>query len=358
MGKLSIYRRADGRYEGRIYLVSTNGKRIYRSFYGASAEEVRWKYERTTIPREEPKVQMTVKELFSEWFGILSSRIKESTAANYRMKSEKHIIPYFGKRRISEIESHDIYAFISEKLKSGLSARYVTDIIVLFKGAMKYAAKAYGVKNVFDGISLPKPKKAEVRLLNGTEQKILKDHIHKNPSLTDLGIAVSLYMGLRIGELCALKWENIDLQKRTLTVRNTIQRISNTDGNSKTKLVITEPKSENSRRTIPIPACIMGMLKMFESSDENYVLSDRTAPIEPRTMQYRFTRILKDLGLPAVHFHSLRHSFSCAAIEAGFDVKTLSEILGHSSTELTLKLYVHSSLERKRACMELLKWSA
>lgn len=360
MSRLNIYVRKDGRYEGRINLGrGENGKRRYKSYYGATAEEVRRKYKISQLSYvpSESVTKMTVSGLAAEWLLSVKNRIKESTLANYRLKLVKHILPCFGAIGICSFGSRDIYAFIDQKIAAGLSVRYVSDILVLMKSLFKYAAREYGIKNVFDGIAMPKKQQNEVRLLSPEEESRLKAYITDNPSLVCMGIALTMYTGLRIGELCALQWSDIDLKNKTLTVRKTIQRIQSYDDNGKTKLVITEPKSARSRRTIPIPKCIMKMLRRFKSDDRAFLLTGTDKPMEPRALQYRFSRLLKKLGLPHIHYHALRHRFSTSAIELGFDVKTLSEILGHSSVELTMRLYVHSSFERKRACMDMFRWS-
>ena len=364
MNKLNIYKRKDGRFEGRCYLEKDErGNRKYRSFYGKSAEEVITKYKDSLIVVSDVSsictvTEMTVSELFTEWLRIISHRIKVSTLANYRMKADKHILPAFGNIRCADLEKKTVYSFVDLKIKNGLSVRYVWDIIVLLKSVFKYANREYGVKNVIDGIFMPKKQHSSIRILTKSEHNVLRNHIKKEQSLTDLGIAVSMYTGLRIGELCALQWRDIDIEKRTLTVSKTIQRIQLPDGEHRTRLVITEPKSEKSRREIPIPDCLISMLKKHKTGEHDYILSGGSYPVEPRTMQYRFAKILEKAGLPKVHFHSLRHAFATRAIELGFDIKTLSELLGHSSVELTMNLYVHSSMERKRECMELMKWSA
>lgn len=356
MAGCNIYKRKDGRYEGRIYTVSADGKRRYRSYYGRTLEEVQRKM--SVVGIENCCVtEMTVKELFCEWLSVMSSRIKESTASNYRMKAQKHIIPVFGETCCCRLDRRTIYAYIEKALGSGLSCRYVSDIISLLRSVYKYAAREYNIKNVVSDIIVPKRSDAEVKLLSESEQTILKKYIVSNPDRTTLGIAISLYTGVRIGELCALRWSDIDLEKRVITVRSTVQRIQNFDGGSKTKVIITRPKSRSSMRSIPIPDCLSKMMKSFQSSYENYVLSDSPEPVEPRTMQYRFLKILKNAHLPSVHFHSLRHAFATKSIALGFDVKTLSEILGHSSVELTLNRYVHSSMERKRLCMDMMTWN-
>ncbi|MBR1752250.1 MAG: site-specific integrase, partial [Ruminococcus sp.] len=276
----------------------------------------------------------------------------------YRMKLDKHILPAFGDKNVAVISAKDIYAFIEIKLRSGLSARYVTDIIVLLKSIYRYACREYAVRNVLDGIVLPKKKRSEVKVLNKEQQKTLAAYLNSNRSTTTLGVALSLYTGVRIGELCALQWQDIDLVNNTMTVRKTIQRIQTFGGKRKTELIITEPKSANSLRTIPIPDCIMPLLKQFAGNPNAYILSGSCKPVEPRTMQNRFKKILNNANLPSINYHSLRHAFATGALEIGFDIKTLSEILGHSSVEVTLSRYIHSSMDRKRTCMNLLSLSA
>lgn len=157
--------------------------------------------------------------------------------------------------------------------------------------------------------------------------------MHKNNAT--LGVALAMVTGIRIGELCALQWSDIDLEKRILTVRKTMQRIQ-LSGEHGTKLVITEPKSETSKRKIPIPECIIEFLRSFQGKDDEYICSGTVRAVEPKTMQYRFARILKNVKLPLVHFHTLRHMFTTKCVKLGFDIKTLSEILGHSNVRITI----------------------
>ena len=167
-------------------------------------------------------------------------------------------------------------------------------------------------------------------------------------------MALAMSTGIRIGELCALQWKDVDLEKRILTVSKTMQRIQCVTGTAKTKLIVTAPKSESSKRKIPLPEGVISMLQKFKQNDKKYVLSGTENPVEPRTMQYRFQRILKNVKLPSIHFHALRHMFASNCVKLGFDIKTLSELLGHSSVEITLNRYVHSSFKQKQKCMELI----
>ncbi len=354
MQRYNIYHRRDGRWEGRISRgKGKNGKRRYQYIFAHTETQVKNRIDE--IRRNEAKIsecQCCLSKAFEEWFSSVLCKIKESTAANYQMKAKKHILPYFGSKPLVSVTSADIRQFISDKQLQGLSNRYISDIIVLIRSIFKYAVRTYHILNPMDDVFLPKKQKSEVQLLDADEQKSLQDYISKNQNHTTLGIAITMSTGLRIGELCALQWKDIDLEKRILTVRKTMQRIQLPTAASKTKLIITEPKSESSKRQIPIPECVLLMLKKFKGKDDEYVISGTDKPIEPRTMQYRFSKILNNAKLPSVHFHSLRHIFASNCVRLGFDIKSLSEILGHSTVEITLNRYVHSSFEQKQRYME------
>ncbi|SEK40453.1 tyrosine-type recombinase/integrase [Ruminococcus albus] len=236
MTKGSTYLRKDGRWESRLSLGVINGKRQSKSFYGRTKEEA----ERKLIESIMETVglgltEMTVKELCVEWLSVSSLRVKESTLANYRMKIKKHIIPHFGDKMCCEVTSKSVYEFMHKKLDWGLSPRYVADIMVLLKTVFKYAQREYSILNPFDNIVMPKSTKSEVRILTKSEQKKLKAYLKKNINPITLGITLALAMGLRVGEVCGLKWDDIDFKKRTLTVNRIVQRISVNDGEYKTK---------------------------------------------------------------------------------------------------------------------------
>ena len=360
MGKINAYHRKDGRWEARVLQgIGIGSKRIYRYFYGMSKEEAEQKAIEACYIAFVPTVTgMTVKELCDEWLSVMASRVKLSTLANYRMKAEKHILPTFGGKMCCEISSRMAYDFIEKKLSAGLSARYISDIMILLKSIFKYAKREYGMADPFEGIVMPKCAKHEVRLLTAAEQRILRTYIKNDPTALNLGVILALSMGLRVGEVCGLMWQDIDMKKRILSVRRTVQRIPVPNDSQKTRVIVSSPKSVSSAREIPIPDDVFAMLNKSVFSADCYILSGTDQPVEPRKMQYAFARILKNAKLPSVRFHSLRHAFASKAIEVGFDVKTLSEILGHSKIELTMNLYVHSNLDRKRSCMKLMKWSA
>ena len=187
MAKGNVYKRKDGRWESRIYLgKDENGKRIFHSYYGNTREEAEYKAVIAAGQTDEnyALTEMTVKELISEWLNAASSRIKESTAANYAMKAEKHLIPAFGELKCCMLKTKDIYAFIGQKLNDGLSERYITDIIVLFKSVYRYANREYHIRNVLDGIILPKKNKTEIAVPDKSQQCILEKYLDEHNSLT------------------------------------------------------------------------------------------------------------------------------------------------------------------------------
>ncbi|MCM1508182.1 MAG: site-specific integrase [Ruminococcus flavefaciens] len=351
---MNLYLRKDGRYESRIPNgKKSNGKRAFLYVLARTKEQC---IERVQAICQHNKPQgycaLTVSDLFNEWHRSILHRVKESTAANYAMKADKHILPAFGDSVVSSVTANHIYDFIAEKQSNGFSPRYIADIIILMKTIFKYAVRTYKIFNPMDGIVVPKKKSPEIQLLDESEQKTLQQYIGTHQNRSTLGAAIALTTGLRIGEICPLQWKDIDLEKRILTVTKTMQRIQWPTGISKTKLIITDPKSESSRRQIPIPECMMGFLHKFKGKPDEYILTGTEKPIEPRAMQYRFRTILKNAKLPSVHFHALRHIFATNCIKLGFDVKALSELLGHSSVEITLNRYVHSSFDQKREYMK------
>lgn len=351
---MNLYLRKDGRYESRVPNgKKSNGKRAFLYVLARTKEQCIERVQ-AICQRNKPQgyCELTVADLFNEWHRSILHRVKESTAANYAMKADKHILPAFGDSVVSSVTANHIYDFIAEKQRNGFSPRYIADIIILMKTIFKYAVRTYKIFNPMDGIVVPKKKSPEIQLLDESEQKTLQQYIGNHQNRSTLGAAIALTTGLHIGEICPLQLKDIDLEKRILTVTKTMQRIQCPTEISKTKLIITDPKSESFRRQIPIPKYMMGFLHKFKGKPNEYILTGTEKPIEPRAMQYRFQTILKNAKLPSVHFHALRHIFATNCIKLGFDVKALSELLGHNSVEITLNRYVHSSFDQKREYMK------
>ncbi|SHM31692.1 tyrosine-type recombinase/integrase [Ruminococcus flavefaciens] len=355
---LNIYRRKDGRYEGRYADgYGKDGKKKYRSIYGRTYTEVKDKLlqikARVITPDRESG--LTVKELFTEWLSAKQTQTKASTYANYAFKAEKHLIPAFGSLKIEKLSPSKVYEFIMGKRTKGLSNKYISDLIIVLKNMTRYASKVHHCVNPIADVELPKKEKHELDLYNKSEQNRLKSVLLTDMDITKLVIMLALFTGVRIGELCGLKWTDIDFATKTLHIERTIQRIRVRGKANRTELVVSTPKSQSSVRTIPIPEFLVRMLKAFKPSNvDAFIITGNCKLPDPRTIQYRFKALLARIGLRPLNFHSLRHLFATNCVELGFDIKTLSEILGHSSVEITLNRYVHSSIERKRQCMDML----
>ena len=228
---------------------------------------------------------------------------------------------------------------INKKLADGLSASYVRDIFTVFKTMLKYAQEEYGFRLSLKNVTLPKAERKQVEKISDEQQKKLVSYLKGNMSLTAFGILLSLFMGLRIGELCGLKGEDVDFKHKTLYIRRTVQRISSANGIRKTKVVISAPKSATSFREIAIPDMLMKYFEMFRGETDHFILSRTDKPIEPRNMQYRYKKILRSAEVENNNNHKLRHTFATNSAEKGFNVKSLSTVLGHSSVTLTLNRY-------------------
>lgn len=367
----NIYKRKDGRWEAR-YIISYDeeGKAKYKYLYARNYSEVKAKLLKAQngvmIVRDiEKHSNNEIYEFWlREWLKSKKINIKESTYIRYRNIIENHIMPELGKYPISKISTALIERFVSDKLtkgrldgNGGLSPKTMSDILLIMKESFKYA-QASGIITIcsFDRVSI-KGQNQEMRVLSVSEQKRLLSVLLTDLDRYKLGVFICLYTGIRIGELCALQWKNISLSEQTMKIEQTMQRLQDEDQNAlhKTKIIVTGPKSNAAIRTIPLPEFVTETIKSFDGSANAYVLSGKCKTVvEPRTMQNRFKSYLNEAQIDDANFHSLRHTFATRCVEAGFDVKTLSEILGHSSVKITLDRYVHSSMQLKRSNMDKL----
>ncbi|MCM1167062.1 MAG: site-specific integrase [Lachnospiraceae bacterium] len=349
-----ITKRKDGRYMGRfISGYDENGKAIYQCIYGKTYEEVE---EKLRIANEITSrflsgKSVSVKTVYEEWLNAVVNRIKESTFANYKLKFEKHILPEFGDVSCAELSTGKINAFINRKLATGLSASYVRDIIIVFKTMLKYAQEEYRFDLSFKNISMPKCEKRQENKLADSEQRLLVEYLKQHIDLTSFGILISLFMGIRIGELCGLRWNDVDFKNRTLRIGRTVQRIAIAEGSRKTKVIVSSPKSSTSCRAISIPDFLMEYFEKFKADKDCYILSGSEKATEPRVMQYRYKRIMAMARVSYRNYHQLRHTFATNCMQNGFDIKTLSNVLGHSSVNLTLSRYVHPDFAHEQRLM-------
>jgi integrase len=344
----NIYLRRDGRYEARYALgKDETGRTRYSAVYARTLEGVKDKLNTALaviviIPE---KQKVTVVQALERHLETESIRLKPSTVCVYRNYIKNHIKPFFEDMPTEELTQPILQDFIIRQIDNGLSALVVQSVFNFLKSGLP---EQCGIWDVV----LPKAVKHKAEFLSLYEQKQLEEAAKSYGSGTYLAVMLCLYTGLRIGEVLGLRREDIDFEKKTITVRRTIQRIKTDKTGQKTEIVALSPKSQSSNRVIPLPDFIAELLKSTPVS--GYTISGTDKPIEPRTLQYRFKRLLKLSGIRGVNFHTTRHTFAARALEQGFDVKTLSEIMGHSSAAVTLNKYAHISDECKRRHMESL----
>lgn len=302
------------------------------------------------------------KTIALQWMSAIEPSIKQSTYVKYINTLNSYLLPEFSSRLIEEITRQDIIK-LSEKLMSsggkkgnGLSSKTVSDIISILRRIILYAKeeKNLSVSDIH-GITIKHYRKP-LKILSISDQKKLDCYLRQNPIPCNIGILLCLYSGLRIGEICALKWGDLCDKEHIIHVSKTMQRLKGCSKSGKnTGILISPPKSMCSVRNIPLPESIIAILEQNRKSDDAYILSgSKDIIVEPRTLQNRFKKILHKIGIEQVNFHVLRHTFATRCVELNFDIKSLSEILGHSSVNITLDRYVHPSMELKKRNMNLL----
>lgn len=321
--------------------------------------------------------KVTIEQICKEWLNMKRLIVKQSTYAKYDSVVRKHILPELGQIPLCRVNSSMLNDYAgaklgreqaiekdqTEKKHGGMSAKTVRDICTILKSIIRYGEKEYQMSGLVGNIVLPKVTAKSKDVLKGAELKKIEKYLRENQNTPRCaGILLCLYTGIRLGEVCALKWEDIDLNRRILSITHTTQRITiPEDGkvhDRKTAVITDHPKSFSSERIIPIPASIYPLIRNLYCGTGNdcYFLTNSKRGIEPRNYQYFFKKVLRTAGIRAVNFHVLRHTFASRCVEIGMDIKTLSEILGHANISITLNYYVHSSLDLKRRQINRLKY--
>lgn len=360
----NIYKRKDGRYEGRVPVgYREDGKIRYKSVYARTLTEVKQKMTEIYSIRQEQHpigTKLTFRDAAQQWLLSAKLRVKPSSYANYQNIVNKHLLPTLGGAIMTNLTTAKMNDFIWQKLnigrlggKGGLSAKSVRDIMTVFRSISVYAAREYGIREIY--FTMPKTEQKRMEVLNEDERSKLIRFLLANLNKTNAAVLLCLFTGLRVGELCGLRWEDIDLKNNMISVNRTVQRVNHT-GTS--EVIIDSPKSRSSVRTIPIPGFIADCLSKMVGNAGTYLITGTATPTEPRTMQNRFRRILKDCGLRIVNFHMIRHTYATVCVEHGFDPKTLSELLGHADASITLNRYVHSSMQMKQDYVSRLQLTA
>lgn len=358
----NIYQRKDGRWEGRYIKERVDGKARYGYVYGKSFREVEDKLRGAAEKADIDRELVLFRRIAADWLEQNKPQLKPASVARYSNILNSYLMEPLGDREIQAISRKDLYELGNALLltggirQNGLSPKTVNSILSVVKSVFRYASteKGYLVADIRN-VCVKQPQN-EIRVLSRAEQQKLSGYLQENISPCNLGILLCLYTGLRIGEICALKWMDIHIPEQYLYVHQAMQRIQMVDGASgKTEICISKPKSDCSVRRIPLPDEMNSLLKAEEKPGEAFVLTGlKDKYIEPRCMENYFKRTLDACGLKDVNYHALRHTFATRCVELGFDIKSLSEILGHSSVNITLNRYVHPSMELKQRNMNRL----
>lgn len=350
----NIYKRKDGRWEGRYIKGRTpEGKIRYGYVYDLFFKKLRKKllYYKALYANQSLRADSfegTLKEWLNQWFKELESEpIKLATQASYQYKLEHYVIPYLGNKKLAQLNQEDIQLLIKQLKQRKLSISSIRLVLQIFKRSLREAVDLTWLKNLFDSLRLPKVARNKVTALPKKEQKKVEHSLLEKK--VELPVMIALNTGMRIGEICALKWEDIDFSTKEIAVKRTLQRIPIKGGSCKTKVIEGSVKSESSLRVIPINPTLFALLKKAAiAKNSPYVIGRKQHYIEPRTLSYQFKKFIKNMELSNIHFHQLRHTFATRLLEIGADVATVSALLGHRSAKMTLDIYVDSTIEQRK----------
>lgn len=298
--------------------------------------------------------QKQLSEVIELWKIDKQQYVKKSSFSAYTLLIENHLLPIFGEQY--EIEEADVQSFVLQKLEGGLSHKTIKDILIVLKMVLKFGAKNKWLSYTPFDIQFPTEReKQNLEVLSRAEQKKIMNYIQDHFTFKNLGVYICLSAGIRIGEVCALTWEDIDTDNGVISINRTIQRIYLIEnGVRRTELILDTPKTKNSIRDIPISKDLLRILKPFKKivNPTFFVLTNDAKPTEPRTYRSYYKKLMNELDMPELKFHGLRHSFATRCIESNCDYKTVSVLLGHSNISTTLNLYVHPNMEQKKKAIE------
>ncbi|MCD8018111.1 MAG: site-specific integrase [Clostridiales bacterium] len=366
----NIRKRQDGRWEARVVQGKPIcGKTNYKYFYGSSYQDVRQKKKSflenrqlmrldviPSLPEKTGMEDTPFRDVVTGWLLSKKSGVKESTYSCYSIMAEKHILPVLGELPVSSIDSSCLTKFLEKKKISGrlgggaLSDKTISDMKTVLMQILRFAKKQGMLRTVPDCPSMTS-RQPDASVLTAWEQTKVEAKVLEEDTPFGLGVLLSLYGGIRIGEVCGLQWKDIDGKNGTLSINKTVYRITDMDGQNgaKTKVVIGTPKTDCSIRTIPLPITVFQYLMERRRDGDCYVVTGTTKYMEPRVCLERYKRLLHRAGVADHTFHTLRHTYATRCVESGVDIKSLSEIMGHSDVKITLQRYVHPSMDMKKA---------
>ena len=374
----NIFRRKDGRWEARyIHHRDAEGKAVYAFIYARTYAEAREKKLAAQSSPECIGAQRnvtcdTLEALACKWLADVRMSVKESTYARYHRTATKYLVPMLGKLELIKIDTGVINTFSEKLLKQGgkrggaLSPKTVTDILVTLKIILKYGVSSGIISSVPEGLRYPSKEKRNISLVDESRLEKFEEAIRNSHNPIALGTLIALFTGLRLGELCGLRWCDVDFESAVMRVQRTVERIADLDPATKrrTKVIVCEPKTQSSDRFIPLSRMMLEVLSKHyamqrgatrnQLTGECYILNGENKPYEPHSFYVAYKKWQRENDLGDFTFHALRHTFATRCVAAGFDTKSLSEILGHSSISTTLSIYVHPSMSQKREQMEKL----
>ena len=351
----NIYKRKDGRWEGRC--LKQDGK--YRYFYARTYKGVKEKMKNYKETRESGKEKRyggakDVCSLFESWLEDASLRVKPSTYESYYRCMDKYVIPFFKQDKSQKLTEESVLCFVKAmREQPGLADSSRKKNLTIFKIALKEILKGTPEGfSIIEQVKIPKPDDKEVMVFSLKEQRLIEQTALHSKDKRAAGIILCFYTGIRLGELCSLKWGDIDMEAGTLSIGRTVSRIKDfEEGKSKTALLVGAPKSRKSLRKIPLPEFLLKLFKecgFSHANPDHYIFSQGDSPIDPRCFQKLYKNLLREPPVQDRKFHAIRHTFATRALEMGVDVKTISELLGHSSVSITLNVYSHSLMEQKK----------
>ncbi len=356
----NIYRRQDGRWEARyVRGRKMDGSILYGYCYAQTYGEAKAQMELAQaglITGNEPvHNHLRMCTICVNWEHSLAGRVKNASLVKYDTILRLHVVPAVGGLYPQDITCSVAEEFQYRLLCSGLATKTVRDIMVVLLEVMKYASKQIPGVHV-PAVELPKVNTQEARVLTVDEHHQLMDIMERSHETWCFGTLFALHTGLRLGEICALKWSSVNLSACQVSITESLSRVANLAGEGpRTLISITTPKTENAVRSIPLTGKTVALCKRFDPHNpEAYLLTGTVRFMEPRTLQRKLEQLTQANGIPGVHFHTLRHSFATRCVESGFEMKSLSEVMGHASANITINRYVHSSMELKRKNMEKL----
>lgn len=365
----NIRKRKDGRWEARYQKGrKADGSILYGYIYGKKYTDVKrrrneiigsMQTEQNTLSEKEPE-NIVLNDLFDQWKSGIRKNVRDSSFCFYETMLDHHLRPYFGGICVKELTAAMTQEFVNQKLEENLSSTYVRSIMILFQTILKAAQSKYQWMIQIPAPQLPKSAKKMPEIFTAREWKYLEEHLKCRTDEFSFGVLICMYTGLRIGELSGLRWEDYDPVNVQFKIRRTVYRIKNTaytpehENSAKTVLRVGSPKTSTSMRDIPLPLSLQDDLRKRQKAPDTFILTGTKRCMEPRNIQKRYKSLLKQIDLRYLNFHSLRHNFATLSIQNGSDYRTVAELLGHSSVNTTLNIYVHSDIDQKRKCLELL----